>query len=321
MMADAEAHAEDDRQRRDQAEVRNLAEGLQYTTEKFLADNGDKIPADKKTELEAALEDVKKTLEGNDTDAIKAAHEKLSRVSQETGSAMYEGAGAALTAMRRTPRPMTTPSLTPRSLTRARPPMSDRPDEVPDRVIIRDKRRIDPATGQQREPDPEVAVGGVTTTPPTAETDETVTALESAVAERTAAQQRLQAEYANYRKRVERDRITVRDIATADVLVALLPVLDDIDRARTHDDLTGAFKAVADQLDATIAKLGLTPFGDVGDPFDPAQHEAVMHTESDQVDSPTVTTVMRRGYTFADRLVRPAMVGVSEPAHADSPTE
>jgi len=94
MMADAEAHAEDDRQRREQAEVRNVAEGLQYTTEKFLADNADKIPADKKTELESALEDVKKTLEGNDTNAIKEAHEKLSRVSQETGSAMYDGANA-----------------------------------------------------------------------------------------------------------------------------------------------------------------------------------------------------------------------------------
>ena len=95
MMADAEAHAEDDRKRRDQAEVRNLAEGLQYTTEKFLADNGDKIPAEKKTELESALDEVKKTLEGNDIDAIKAAHEKLSRVSQETGSAMYEANSAA----------------------------------------------------------------------------------------------------------------------------------------------------------------------------------------------------------------------------------
>src|SRR6201994_1146590 len=95
MMADAEAHAEDDRKRKEQAEVRNVAEGLQYTTEKFLADNGDKIPAEKKTELEAALEDVKKTLEGNDTDAIKAAQERLSRVSQETGSAMYEASSAA----------------------------------------------------------------------------------------------------------------------------------------------------------------------------------------------------------------------------------
>jgi len=204
-----------------------------------------------------------------------------------------------------------------------------RPEDQPDRVIIRDKRRIDPATGQQREPDPEVVVGGATVAPPVAESasesvsasDEAVMALESAVAERTADLQRLQAEYANYRKRVERDRVTVREIATADVLVSLLPVLDDIDRARTHDDLTGAFKAVADQLDATIAKLGLEPFGDVGDAFDPAQHEAVMHAESDEVTEPTVTTVMRRGYKFADRLVRPAMVGVSEPAHSPQPSE
>jgi len=206
--------------------------------------------------------------------------------------------------------------------------MSDRPDEVPDRVIIRDKRRIDPATGQQREPDPEVPLGsGVSSAmaPPSggasAKEVEQVTALEAAVAERTADLQRLQAEYANYRKRVERDRITVRDIATADVLVSLLPVLDDIDRARSHDDLTGAFKAVADQLDATITKLGLEPFGDVGDAFDPAQHEAVMHAESDEVTEPTVTTVMRRGYKFADRLVRPAMVGVSEPAHETGPAD
>src|SRR6201992_3244495 len=85
MMADAEAHAEEDRLRREQSEVRNLAEGLQYTTEKFLTDNADKIPADKKTELESALDEVKKSLEGNDTDAIKAAHEKLSRASQGRG--------------------------------------------------------------------------------------------------------------------------------------------------------------------------------------------------------------------------------------------
>ena len=139
-------------------------------------------------------------------------------------------------------------------------------------------------------------------------------ALEAAVAERTADLQRLQAEYANYRKRVERDRVVVRDIATADVLVALLPVVDDIDRARSHGDLTGAFKAVADQLGATLTKLGLVAFGDEGDPFDPQQHEAVMHSESADVSEPTVTSVMRRGYRYADRLVRPAMVGVSDPA-------
>lgn len=192
----------------------------------------------------------------------------------------------------------------------------------PDRVIIRDKRRIDPATGAQREPDPDPdsASNGGVGPQNLAESEETVS-LQNAVAERTADLQRLQAEYANYRKRVERDRVMVRDLATADVLASLLPIIDDIDRARLHGDLTGAFKAVADQLDASLSKLGLVPFGEVGDPFDPQQHEAVMHTESADVTEPTVTAVMRRGYKFAERLVRPAMVGVSEPASSASPVE
>jgi len=191
---------------------------------------------------------------------------------------------------------------------------SNNPDnEHPDRVIIRDKRRIDPVTGQQREPDPDRPVQSSEGAQPKAQSEDIV-ALEAAVAERTADLQRLQAEYANYRKRVERDRVMVRDFAVADVLVSLLPVLDDIERARTHGDLTGAFKAVADQLDATLAKLGLESFGETGDPFDPQHHEAVMHSESVDVSEPTVTTVMRRGYRYADRLVRPAMVGVSDPA-------
>ena len=193
----------------------------------------------------------------------------------------------------------------------------------PDRVIIRDKRRIDPATGQQREPDPETAADGasVSLDAQAAAGSEQVVALEQAVAERTADLQRLQAEYANYRKRVERDRVMVRDLATAEVLVSLLPVVDDIDRARLHGDLTGAFKAVADQLDTALTKLGLEAFGDTGDPFDPAQHEAVLHSESSEVTEPTVTSVMRKGYRFSDRLVRPAMVGVSEPAHGAQPND
>jgi len=193
-------------------------------------------------------------------------------------------------------------------------------DDNPDRVIIRDKRRIDPATGEQREPDRDPSADGTSSassTVPAVESEQIMT-LESAVAERTADLQRLQAEYANYRKRVDRDRVMVREIATADVLMSMLPIVDDIDRARSHGDLTGAFKAVADQFDTALTKLGLEPFGDVGDLFDPAQHEAVTHNESDAVDAPTVTTVMRRGYKFADRLVRPAMVGVSEPAHVPS---
>jgi molecular chaperone GrpE len=179
------------------------------------------------------------------------------------------------------------------------------PDE-PERVIIRDKRRIDPTTGEARQPD--VDPNAVTSAPPAE-----VTALETAVAERTADLQRLQAEYANYRKRVERDRIAMGEVAVGGVLAALLPVLDDIDRARTHGDLTGAFKAVADQLDATLAKLGLVGFGEPGDAFDPSRHEAVMHSVGADVTEATATTVMRKGYQHGERLLRPAMVGVTDP--------
>jgi len=182
---------------------------------------------------------------------------------------------------------------------------SEHPDE-PERVIIRDKRRVD-SSGAVREPDVEVVEA-------VAPSNEEVTALETAVAERTADLQRLQAEYANYRKRVERDRIAIGEVAVGGVLAALLPVLDDIDRARAHGDLTGAFKAVADQLDAILAKLGLVAFGVEGDPFDPSLHEAVLHAVSDEVDAPTATSVMRKGYQHGERLLRPAMVGVTDPA-------
>jgi len=189
----------------------------------------------------------------------------------------------------------------------------EHPDE-PERVIIRDKRRIDPNSHSLREPDIEI----VAVTP---EQSAEVTALEAALAERTADLQRLQAEYANYRKRVERDRIAMGEVAVGGVLAALLPVLDDIDRARTHGDLDGAFKAVSDQLDVILAKLGLVSFGEQGDPFDPSLHEAVMHAVSNDVDAPTATSVMRKGYQHGERLLRPAMVGVTDPAAAELDTE
>jgi len=190
-------------------------------------------------------------------------------------------------------------------------PASD-PDES-DRVVIRDKRKIDPVTGAARPVDP----GSAPTAPaaPAADAESVeVAALQAAVAERTADLQRVQAEYANYRKRADRDRLAAGDVAVSRVLAELLPILDDIDRARSHDDLTGALKAVADHLDNIFGKLGLQSFGEVGDPFDPAIHEAVLHTESDDVTEPTATTVMRRGYKHGDRLLRAAMVGVTEPA-------
>ncbi len=120
--------------------------------------------------------------------------------------------------------------------------------------------------------------------------------------------QRVSAEYANYRKRVERDRGLVTEQATGSVLAALLPILDDLDRAREHGDLVGPFGSVAEQLVTALGKFGLTPFGEQGDPFDPTRHEAVAHQTSADVTEPTCVQVMRRGYQVGERLLRPALV-------------
>jgi molecular chaperone GrpE len=133
------------------------------------------------------------------------------------------------------------------------------------------------------------------------------------LAERTADLQRVQAEYANYRKRVDRDRGAVREIALAGVLSELLPVLDDIGRAREHDELTGGFKAVADALESATAKLGLTTFGKAGEAFDPNVHEALMHAYSAEVTEPTCVQVLQPGYKVGERILRPARVAVAEP--------
>jgi molecular chaperone GrpE len=137
--------------------------------------------------------------------------------------------------------------------------------------------------------------------------------LRTELAERTADLQRVQAEYANYRKRVERDRGAVREFAVGDALSALLPVLDDIGRAREHGELEGGFRQVAEALDAAVTKLGLTRFGQPGDPFDPTQHEALMHAYSDEVTQPTAVQILQPGYSYAGRVVRPARVAVAEP--------
>jgi molecular chaperone GrpE len=125
--------------------------------------------------------------------------------------------------------------------------------------------------------------------------------------------QRVQAEYANYRKRVDRDRITANEITTAIVLSELLPVLDDISRAEEHGELTGGFKAVADQLQAITTKLGLSQFADVDVAFDPNIHEALMHATSPDVSETLVTQVLQPGFKFKERVIRPARVTVTDP--------
>jgi molecular chaperone GrpE len=145
--------------------------------------------------------------------------------------------------------------------------------------------------------------------------------LAARLAERTADLQRLQAEYANYRKRVERDRMAVREQALANVLTELLPVLDDIGRAREHGELAGGFKSVAESLESAAVKLGLTSYGEDGDPFDPKLHEALMHSYSPDVTETTCVRILQPGYKVGDRILRPARVAVAEPGEPEQPGE
>jgi molecular chaperone GrpE len=240
--------------------------------------------------------------------------------------------------------------------------------------VIRDRRRIDPVTGQVRgkhaaskpagtrgagrpgqEPgqEPEAAEGAGPTGPsrsaksagsqedqdaqktqqypeevPEVVSEEAVTDgtqqtaaqdgkqaadLEAQLAERTADLQRLQAEYANYRKRVDRDRATVREHAVAGALTELLPVLDAISQAREHGELSGGFKSVADALQAGVGKLGLVTYGQRGDAFDPKIHEALSYTDSPDVAEDTCVEIYQPGYKVGERILRPARVAVAAP--------
>ena len=223
--------------------------------------------------------------------------------------------------------------------------------------VIRDRRRIDPVTGQPREPAqasgaaqaargtgqprpgkhsvskpgslrPEAAGAGAAGRAQSGSGEAADGEAGSAdgaarnggqgdvavkLAERTADLQRVQAEYANYRKRVDRDRAAVREQALASVVAELLPVLDDIGRAREHGELAGGFKAVAEALEAAAGKLGLTTFGKAGEAFDPNVHEALMHSYSADVTEPTCVQVLQPGYKVGERILRPARVAVAEP--------
>ncbi|WP_046470467.1 nucleotide exchange factor GrpE [Allosalinactinospora lopnorensis] len=195
--------------------------------------------------------------------------------------------------------------------------------------VIRDKRRIDPETGELRTPE-----GAETPAPGSAEAEggtvdvdaaseaigtagvaqETeLGAVQQQLVERTNDLKRLQAEYANYRKRVDRDRATVRDQALAQVVGELLPILDDIGRAREHDELNGGFKSVGESLEALVTKLGLKKYGEAGDEFDPNVHEALTMVPSADVTVPTVIEVFQPGYLIGERVLRPARVVVAGP--------
>jgi molecular chaperone GrpE len=211
-------------------------------------------------------------------------------------------------------------------------------DEQPPRVVIRDKRRIDPTSGAARVPAEQEPISARPaqghprdTAPeqgeqmseqfsdtPTDLADQPVGGVVTddatrQLAERTEDLQRVTAEYANYRRRVERDRVLVTDQAAERFAGQLFPIVDDIERARDHGDLTGAFKVVADRVLGLLEGLGVTSFGSPGDAFDPSLHEAVLHDTSPEVSEPTATTVLRPGFRRGDRVLRTAMVGVTDP--------
>lgn len=155
--------------------------------------------------------------------------------------------------------------------------------------------------------------------PAAAAYEETPEEMAQRLKELTADLQRLQAEYVNYKRRVDRDRDLVLQNAKYTILSALLPVLDDIDRAREHEELTGGFKVIADSLERIVSSEGLIRFGAEGDEFDPNLHEALMHSLSPHVARTTCDKVVQAGYRFGDRVVRPAKVLVVDPDPAAAP--
>ncbi|WP_405686571.1 nucleotide exchange factor GrpE [Streptomyces sp. NBC_00057] len=191
-------------------------------------------------------------------------------------------------------------------MTEETPGFEEKPD-VPSGATPDGAEPKDVASSSEEEASP--AGDAVQTVGLTAQLDQVRTALN----ERTGDLQRLQAEYQNYRRRVERDRATVKEIAVAGLLSELLPVLDDVGRAREHGELVGGFKSVAESLETVVAKLGLQQFGKEGEPFDPTIHEALMHSYAPDVTETTCVAILQPGYRIGERTIRPARVAVAEP--------
>ncbi|MGO9157443.1 nucleotide exchange factor GrpE [Mycobacterium sp.] len=189
----------------------------------------------------------------------------------------------------------------------------------PEQVTVTDKRRIDPETGEVRHVPPGGAPGGAAPAGESGGGAASEKANEK-VAELTADLQRVQADFANYRKRALRDQQAAADRAKAAVVGQLLGVLDDLDRARKHGDLdSGPLKSVADKLDSALSGLGLTAFGAEGEDFDPVLHEAVQHEgDGGEGSRPVIGTVMRHGYKLGDNVLRHALVGVVDTVGGDS---
>ncbi len=212
-------------------------------------------------------------------------------------------------------------------------PHQDPDEQQPTGPTVRDRRRIDPETGEVR-PTQETASGGSAATgqdagqpaaAPTGDSDQLTSAdieiaeLKASLADRTADLQRVQAEYVNYKRRIDRDRDVARTSGVEAVLRDLLNVLDNIRSAREHEELSAGFRAVSDEIERASLKHGLEPFGEPGDAFDPHVHEALMHSHATDVNGepitgPTCVTILQPGYKIREKVIRPARVAVAEPS-------
>ena len=188
------------------------------------------------------------------------------------------------------------------------------PDEGAPHVV--DKRRIDPTTFEVRE-----SVGADVAPSSGTSASEALAAAEALAAERLDQLQRAQADLYNldqrynaYVKRTRGELAAASDRGAASLAEALIPVLDDVELARRHGELTGPFQSVAEKLEATLVRFGVERYGAAGEPFDPAVHEALMHGHSAEVAEPTVQEVLQPGYRTTDRVLRPARVAVVDPA-------
>ncbi|WP_328537606.1 nucleotide exchange factor GrpE [Streptomyces sp. NBC_00344] len=197
-------------------------------------------------------------------------------------------------------------------MTEETPGFEEKPD-VPSGATSDDAAPQAAGSGSDKEPGPAAPAGDAQQSDQDTALIAQLDQVRTALSERTADLQRLQAEYQNYRRRVERDRVQVKEVAVATLLSELLPTLDDIGRAREHGELVGGFKSVAESLETVAAKMGLQQFGKEGEPFDPTIHEALMHSYAPDITEDTCVAILQPGYRFGERTIRPARVAVAEP--------
>ncbi|SKB52615.1 molecular chaperone GrpE [Arthrobacter sp. 49Tsu3.1M3] len=205
---------------------------------------------------------------------------------------------------------------------------AEQQENEPQKPVIHDNRKVDPKTGQARHPGQEHAAAPADSGDALSQAEDILNSVEVPAAESVAQGapaaeaeelrndlRRLQAEYVNYRKRVERDRAVAGEMAVIGVLNALLPVLDDVDAARQHGDLAdGPFAAIAAKLEAALKTYGLVRIDETGVEFDPTIHEALIQQPGTDIEIDTVSQVLRSGYKSGDRVLRAAQVIVAVPA-------